>query len=224
MSKFAQSILKDFLMTKSFPVPTFTAKEFFKTLDQKLGERLKDPKTAVPDEICGFVLSTKSDNGHFAYSLGLPVETFLVATEGGGLIQQNFEDIDPEKQTEAALIAMRANLMRSASMECIQSLLHDMDDEDGAFYMNILVLPHVAILSRDMYEDMMEIDFDFPEDLQDGINQHFALLRREHRSSHEGLKHYEPEHHQLELLTPLVPIKEDFTDPDAPHIKLKFCQ
>jgi hypothetical protein len=209
-------------MSLTSPCPTYSGDELFNRLDRDLAGLLKSTESAQDGDICGFAMHTKSENSRHSYALHYPVEDFLVMTKDGSLAERPFNDLPEAQQQHAALIAMRANLLRATSMSCVSDVLHDLDDQEGALYANIYILPSVALMCRDMYKDFIEVSFDYPEDIEDEIARHFALLRRSHASQHETLKWHDIEQRALKLLAPLAPVEDEFHDPSAPCVALEF--
>jgi len=185
---------------------------------------LTDPDTAAPGDIIGFILDTKSSSGRESYCTNYPIEQFIVLDENAQPLIQDWGNMNPQRQTDFALLAMKLNRLHIGSSQPASNALDLLDDQEGDLYARIIVLPTLALVCRDMYVDLMDIDQQDAEDTQQQIDLHFAVLRQSETSNHAALTRVRAEERDLGYLTVLAPILEDFNDSDSPQIAMAFAR
>lgn len=211
-------------MSPKFTCPVLKATELFDRLKATLSVPLVDPAQAQPGDICGFQVSTKSESGKNGYALSFPIDEFLVKNEQGDIVLTHFSQLDAQTQPKAAMIAVQANLIGPARIDAVRHALDQLDDDYEAFYASLIVLPNLALLYQEQYADSMDVDFGYPDDLQEEIDRYFMALTREPASNHEALILRSLEQRDLDILCSIAPIAEDYSDASAPHVALILDQ
>lgn len=183
---------------------------------------LVEPEGAKAGDIIGVRVSTKSSAGRSGYALAYHIDDFVTADGNGGFDVTNFTYIAEENKASAALLAMHINQMNLAHTSEISGALSDLDDQDGDLYANMLILPSMILISRDMYEDLIEIFEDDPQETQDQINSAFIVLCETDISKHRELQLHSAHARDLKIIQELEPIRVDFSDYETPGFTMSL--
>jgi hypothetical protein len=211
------------IMSDTFTLQTYQINDFFDLISRDLSQFLHNPATAAKGEICGFLMETRTEEGKGSSMVQYPVEKFLVSSGNGGIVDLHFDQIAPETQIKAALLAMRVSILGFLQHTMVRNAYSIITDDIDPLYAQCWVLPNVALIHDEYYEDRMEeIDPEYPEDTQDDVDRHFIALRRKHLSHHETLESLVQENLELDLLCSVAPVRIDSRDPESERLRFTF--
>jgi len=209
-------------MNHIYTFPTVDADDILKKIATAGADFFIDPDVAKPDDIVGVIVSTKSQSGRDSYALSYHIDQFIIAMGDGEFDVATFRNMSKERQPAAALLSMHINQLNLAHTNAVREALDHIDDQEGDLYAEMAVMPNLILVSREHYEDFMEIDEHFVEENQGEIDRNFVVLCHKQGSSHEVIQYHQGEARDLKILEQIVPIMEDYMDKEEEPFAMRL--